>query len=1181
LAVLCTASIWWLAAAVARADTRPTNDGGPPTIAGIAQQGDTLTADPGGWSGDAPVTFTYAWSDGQTGDTITLSAADVGQSLTVTVAASNDFGQDSATSDSYGPVLPAPPESGDPSPVITGTPQQGNTLSVSNGSWSNDPTAFAYAWEDCDGSGNNCSPITGATSNTYTPQSSDVNSTIVASVTASNAGGPGSATSAGVGPVLPAAPVPGDPSPVITGTPQQGNTLSVSNGAWSNNPTSFSYAWSDGQTGSTITLSAADVGQSLTATVTASNAGGQNSATSDSYGPVLPAPPAPGDTPPVITGTPQQGNTLSVSNGSWSNSPTSFSYAWSDGQTGSTITLSAADVGQSLTATVTASNAGGPGSATSAGVGPVLPAAPTPGATKPGITGIAQQGNTLSVSNGAWSNSPTSFSYAWSDGQTGSTITLSAADVGQSLTATVTASNAGGQGSSTSASYGPVLPAAPAPGNPPPVISGTTQQGHVLSVSNGTWDNNPTGFSYLWEDCDGSGNNCTAITGATSSSYTLKAADVGDTIVAQVTASNTGGKNSATSASVGPVLPPAPTPGATKPGITGIAQQGHTLTASPGTWNNTPTSFGYAWQECDGSGNNCTPISGATSNSYAVQASDVGHKIFAIVTASNAGGQNSSSTALTTAILPAAPAIGTAPGITGTVQQAHKLTVSNGTWSNNPTGFAYAWQDCDGSGENCSSIGTNSNSYTLTGSDVGEYVSVIVTASNSGGHTTVTTASVGPVLPPPPANTVLPAIASTKGTVSVSNNGTWSNASTFTYAWQSCNASGAGCSPIAGATSSSYALSGADIGSTIFCVVTASGTGGSTSVNTAKTAAVSASDIPAASQPTTTGLLATPSAPVTNQSVTLIATVTAGTSSTALWGTVTFENGGTAIQGCANMPAVPSGRSATVACTASFAASSAHLSAEFTPASGSILKGSSSPGASLAVGPDASSTTLTAAPSVTVGASATYTAAVGPPASRPGPVQPTGAVEFLDGGTPIGSCANQPLSRGAASCTVSYAIVGAHQITARYAGDANFNGSSSPVDQVSVVAVPTTVLGTITATMQWAFHFTPNYTLVRNLVVNGVPAGAKVVVRCQGHGCPFAKRATLLTRGKRCGPKAKRSCITPGTLNLTSSFGGRHLRVGARITVTIVRSSWVGKSYRFTVRARRGPLVEIGSLPVV
>ena len=81
-----------------------------------------------------------------------------------------------------------------------------------------------------------------------------------------------------------------------------------------------------------------------------------------------------------------------------------------------------------------------------------------------------------------------------------------------------------------------------------PVISGTTQQGQPLSTSNGTWNNNPTGFAYQWQDCDSSGANCAAISGATAVSYTLTTTDVGHTIRAVVTASNSGGSTSSTSA---------------------------------------------------------------------------------------------------------------------------------------------------------------------------------------------------------------------------------------------------------------------------------------------------------------------------------------------------------------------------------------------------------------------------------------------------------------------------------------------------------------------------------------------------------------------------------------------------------------------------------------------------------
>ena len=98
MVALSTAVAWSWAAGAAYADTPPSNST-PPTITGVAQAGDQLTADPGTWAGDSPISLSYQWSDGQTGPTDTLSSADVGQSVSVTVTATNAFGQITATSD--------------------------------------------------------------------------------------------------------------------------------------------------------------------------------------------------------------------------------------------------------------------------------------------------------------------------------------------------------------------------------------------------------------------------------------------------------------------------------------------------------------------------------------------------------------------------------------------------------------------------------------------------------------------------------------------------------------------------------------------------------------------------------------------------------------------------------------------------------------------------------------------------------------------------------------------------------------------------------------------------------------------------------------------------------------------------------------------------------------------------
>jgi hypothetical protein len=77
--------------------------------------------------------------------------------------------------------------------------------------------------------------------------------------------------------------------------------------------------------------------------------------------------------------------------------------------------------------------------------------------------------------------------------------------------------------------------------------------GEVLSASTGHWVNSPTSYAYQWRRCSPS---CTGIAGATSSTYTLVAPDAGSTIDAVVTASNSAGSASQTSAPTGGVTNP-------------------------------------------------------------------------------------------------------------------------------------------------------------------------------------------------------------------------------------------------------------------------------------------------------------------------------------------------------------------------------------------------------------------------------------------------------------------------------------------------------------------------------------------------------------------------------------------------------------------------------------------------
>ncbi len=332
-------------------------------------------------------------------------------------------------------------------------------------------------------------------------------------------------------------------------------------------------------------------------------------------------------------------------------------------------------------------------------------------------------------------------------------------------------------------------------------------------------------------------------------------------------------------------------------------------------------------------------------------------------------------------------------------------------------------------------------------------------------------------------------------------------------------------------------------------------------------------------------LLASPDTVATNETVTLTATVTSGIGAPFPAGTVAFENAGATIGSCGDVPVAPSAQIVTAQCATAFAASTAQLTAVFTPSAGSFLTGSVSPIESVPVGPASSSTSLDASSSVSVGIRTIYTATVTTSSTGVGVIEPSGAVEFVDAGQPIGSCSSQPLMDGAATCAVKYGSAGAHAITARYLGDGNFAASSSPTELVQAITTPAGGAGSaegmpnaITSTMQWTFHYARSYTMVRALVVNGASLGATVLVDCHGRGCPFARRAIDVADSKDCSIKMRRMCSAHGTVLITPGLENRHLGVGARITVAIMKPSWIGKYYGFTVEAGRGPRVQIACL---
>jgi hypothetical protein len=298
-----------------------------------------------------------------------------------------------------------------------------------------------------------------------------------------------------------------------------------------------------------------------------------------------------------------------------------------------------------------------------------------------------------------------------------------------------------------------------------PTISGSAVLGQNLTASTGGWSGGVSSYAYQWLRCDASGNNCSSLAGAVSSSYTSVSGDVGSRLRVSVTASNKGGSSVATSNPTATVAPaPVATPPANTalPTIGGSAVAGQTLTASTGSWSGAPTSYAYQWRRCDSAGASCANVTGATAASYAVASGDVGFTLRVAVTATNAGGSTtaaSNQTALVAAAPVATPPANSAlPTIGGSAVVGQTLTASTGTWSWAPTSYAYQWRRCDSAGATCANIsGAAAASYVLLSADAGSTLRVVVTATNTAGSTSATSAQTGVVASSTPPTSGYPA----------------------------------------------------------------------------------------------------------------------------------------------------------------------------------------------------------------------------------------------------------------------------------------------------------------------------------------------------------------------------------------------------------------------------------------
>ena len=350
-------------------------------------------------------------------------------------------------------------------------------------------------------------------------------------------------------------------SVTISGTATQGQKLTASNKlADADGLGTITYQWLadgstiSGATGSTLTLGQAQVGKAISVRASYTDKLGiAESVTSSSTATVANVNDAPTGNV-SITGTATQGQTLTAANTLADlDGMGTLSYQWLadgnavSGATGSTFTLTQAQVGKAISVKVSYTD--GQGTAESKTTSATAKVAnvndlPTGGVT---ISGTAAQGQVLSASNDlADADGLGKISYQWLadgtaiSGATGSTLMLTQAQVGKAVSVKASYTDSLKTAESvTSSATAKIQNVNDAPTGSV-TISGTATQGQKLTAANKLADVDGLGtVSYQWL-ADGS-----AISGATGSTFTLTQDQVGKAV--SVKASYTDGQGTAES----------------------------------------------------------------------------------------------------------------------------------------------------------------------------------------------------------------------------------------------------------------------------------------------------------------------------------------------------------------------------------------------------------------------------------------------------------------------------------------------------------------------------------------------------------------------------------------------------------------------------------------------------------
>jgi hypothetical protein len=192
----------------------------------------------------------------------------------------------------------------------------------------------------------------------------------------------------------------------------------------------------------------------------------------------------------------------------------------------------------------------------------------------------------------------------------------------------------------------------------------------------------------------------------------------------------------------------------------------------------------------------------------------------------------------------AVPTNTTEPRILGQARIGETLTAVRGLWTGDPTSYRFQWVRCPESGgradgSDCAAIGgATSQQYVVSESDAGRRLRVRVTAANADGSATAASnatplirAVAAPVNTRPPTVSGNPVVGATL----TANPGEWTQRPTLAYEWRRCDANGASCAAIGGATQRTYVLKAVDQGNRLRVRVVATSSGSTTAATSVPT----------------------------------------------------------------------------------------------------------------------------------------------------------------------------------------------------------------------------------------------------------------------------------------------------------------------------------------------------------